>query len=148
MAYRPGDEKYARKFSLPHPDMDPRVYYEWMKGFDGEMNRIMMEMMDEMMPLMMEGQVSDSQRTAMMQQMKKKLSPDLEEGEIPGSLLDAMKQMMPEMKVMPESILPGKTPQMMIHAMLAGWEAKYGSMDDIQPYPMKNKPLNSRDRGK
>lgn len=141
MAYRPGDEKYARKFTVTHPDMDPRVYYDWMKGFDGDMNRIMMEMMDEMMPLMMEGEVSESQRENMMQQMKKKLSPDLEEGEIPGSLQDAMKQLIPHMKVMPESLEPGKTPQKMINAMLAGWEAKYGSIDDIEPYqPNFQKP--------
>jgi hypothetical protein len=142
MAYRPGDEKYARKFTVQHPEMDPRVYYDWMKGFDGEMSRIMLEMMDEMMPMMMEGELSESQRTFNMQQFKKKLSPDLEEGEIPGSLLDAMKQLMPNMKVMPESVLPGKTPQMMVHAMLAGWEAKYGSLSDIGPYPMQSEPSN------
>lgn len=148
MAYRPGDEKYARKFTAGHPDMDPRIYYDWMKGFDGEMNRIMMEMMNEMMPLMMEGEVSESQRETMMQQMKKKLSPDLEEGEIPGSLLDAMKELMPDMKVMPESVQPGKTPKMMVHAMLAGWEAKYGSLDDIEPYKASSNPSCSSEGGK
>jgi hypothetical protein len=71
------------------------------------------------------------------------LSPDLEDGEIPGSLLDAMKQLMPDMKIMPESVEPGKTPHMMVHAMLAGWEAKYGATPDIEPYPMQNMPVNS-----
>ncbi|MBN1603550.1 MAG: hypothetical protein JW915_18210 [Chitinispirillaceae bacterium] len=148
MAYRPGDEKYTRKFSVQHPDMDPRIYYDWMKGFDGEMNRIMMEMMEEMMPLMMEKEMTESQRVILMQQFKKKLSPDFEDGEIPGSLLDAMKQLMPDMKIMPESVQPGKTPQMMVHAMLAGWESKYGAMADIEPYPMQNKPVNRPEGGK
>lgn len=53
MSYQPGDEQYVRKFKLPRPEMDPRRYEEWMRGFDGEMNRIMMEMHEEMMPMHM-----------------------------------------------------------------------------------------------
>lgn len=139
MAYIPGDEKYARKFTVQHEEMDPGIYYDWMKGVGGEMNRIMMEMMDEMMPLMIKGELSESQRVSMIQHFMKKLSPGQEEGEIPGSLLDAMKQLIPDMKIMPESVQPGKTPQMMVDAMLANWNATYGSLNDIEPYPMSNK---------
>jgi hypothetical protein len=28
MSYQPSDEKLVRKFKIPHPDMDPRVYYD------------------------------------------------------------------------------------------------------------------------
>jgi hypothetical protein len=29
LSYQPGDEQLARKFRVPHPNMDPRVYEEW-----------------------------------------------------------------------------------------------------------------------
>ena len=53
MAYHPGDENLVRKFELPNPDVNPLNYDPWAQGVDGEMTRMMVEMLDEMMPLMM-----------------------------------------------------------------------------------------------
>ncbi|HYG34301.1 MAG TPA: hypothetical protein VEC99_05930 [Clostridia bacterium] len=142
MSYQPGDEKLARKFKTPYPEMDPRRYEEWMKGFDGEMNRIMMEMQEEMMPLMMpEGKtMSEDRHKQMMEAFRKKLTPGMQEGEIEGSWHDAMMQMMPDMKMDPEGMKPGKPARKMIEAMLEGWRKKYGDMPDIEPWPMADEP--------
>ncbi|MHB8995082.1 MAG: hypothetical protein ACYC63_07530 [Armatimonadota bacterium] len=140
MSYQPGDEKLARKFAPPHPDMDPRVYEPWMRSSEGEMSRMMMEMMEEMMPMMMPQGMSPQQHEQMMAQVKMKLAPGCEPGEHPGSLHDAMMKMMPDMKMMPEATEPGKTPKMMIDAMLRGWQEKYGNMPDIEPMPMATEP--------
>ncbi|MFT3787954.1 MAG: hypothetical protein QM770_17590 [Tepidisphaeraceae bacterium] len=146
MSYQPGDEKLARKFRLPHPDMDPRVYEPWMKTPEGEMGRIMTEMHEEMMPLMMpDGATTMPAETheRMKAQMKMKLTPGVQDGEIDGSLHDAMMKVMPNMKMTPqmqEGLKPGKTPQMMIDAMLAGWNKKYGDLPDIEPWPMDREP--------
>lgn len=140
MSYQPGDEKLARKFKTPHPDMDPRVYEPWMKTAEGEMSRIMFEMLDEMMPMMMPQGMDPQMTKKMKEQVTKKMTPGLQEGELPGSLMDAMKAMMPEMKMSPESMEPGKTPQKMIDAMLKGWQEKYGNLPDIEPMPMGMEP--------
>ena len=142
MSYRPGDEKLARKFPIPYPDMDPRVYAPWMKSYEGEMNRIMEEMWMEMMPLMMpEGkQMSDEMRQRMMAQFRMKLTPGMQEGEISGPLHDAMMKLMPDMKMDQEGLEPGKAPQKMIDAMLAGWEKKHGNMPDAPPIDMSAPP--------
>lgn len=140
MSYQPGDEKLAGKFQTPHPDMDPRVYEPWMKSVEGEMNRIMMEMMEEMMPLMMPQPPDPQMKAKMMEQFMKKMTPGMQEGELPGSLMDAMKTMMPQMKMSPESMEPGKTPQMMVDAMLKGWQEKYGSLPDVTPISMEREP--------
>lgn len=140
MSYQPGDEKLARKFSTPHPDMDPRVYEPWMKGVEGEMNRIMKEMMEEMMPHMMPEPMDPQMKAKMEEQMMMKMTPGMQEGELPGSLMDAMKAMMPQMKMSPESMEPGATPQKMIDAMMEGWQKKHGAMPDIEPFPMTNEP--------
>jgi hypothetical protein len=50
MSYHPGDERLAARFTLPYPDVNPLVYEPWMRGTEVEMNRIMHEMMEEMMP--------------------------------------------------------------------------------------------------
>lgn len=138
MRYRPGDEALARKFTIPHADVDPRVYAEWMRGVDGEMNRIMMEMHEEMMPLMVpEGRpMAPEMRRRMMEQMKKKLAPGMQAGESAGSLHDAMMELMPDMKMAREAMEPGATPHKMVDAMLRGWTEKYGSMADVQPVAM------------
>ena len=145
MHYRPGDEALARKFPLPHPDMDPRVYADWLKSGDGEMTRIMMEMHDEMMPMMMpEGKtMTPDMHRRMGDAMKKKLTPGMQEGETAGSLHDAMMAIMPDMKMAPESMEPGKTPRMMVDAMLKGWRDKYGGMADVAPLPMENDPAET-----
>lgn len=140
MSYQPGDEKLARKFNIDHPDMDPRVYYDWMKGTQGDMNRIMMEMMEEMMPIMMQEDISHEMHEKMMAQMRLKLTPGIQEGECPGSLLDAMKAIMP-MRMDPESMKAGVTPQEMVNVMLAGWQQKYGSMPDVAPISMDIDPV-------
>lgn len=166
MAYQPGDEKYVRKFETPYPDIDPRVYEDWMKSGEGSMSKIMMEMMMEMMPMMMENagmpmsaemkmmmmngemekamaMMSPEMREMhekMMAQFKMKMMPGMPPGEIEGSLHDAMMQMMPNMKMMPESMNPGATPQMMVDEMMKGYQMKHGNMPDIAPMDMANEP--------
>ena len=143
MSYQPGDEKLARKFTVPHPDMDPRVYEDWMKGVDGDMNRVMMEMHEEMMPLMMPDgmkKMDPKMHEKMMAQFKMKLTPGMQEGEVPGSIMDAMKAVMPNMKMNPKSMEPGATPIEMARAMLQGWEKKYGGLPDIAPISMATDP--------
>jgi hypothetical protein len=140
MSYHPGDEKLVRKFRTPHPDADPRIYYDWMRGFEGDMNRIMLEMMEEMMPLMMPQGMSADMRERMMAQLRMKLTSDMQPGEHPGSLHDAMMALMPDMKMTPESMEPGQTPRMMVDAMLKGWEQKHGGMPDVESWPMQGEP--------
>lgn len=53
MSYHPGDEKLVRNFDLPKPDVNPLNYDEWSRSPQGSMSRIMQEMLDEMMPVMM-----------------------------------------------------------------------------------------------
>ncbi len=91
MSCQPGDERLACKFSLPHPDMDPRADYPWMHDGGGEMGRIMMEMMAEMMPLMMPG-MDPAGHARMMAAMQAKMMPGMQPGEAEGSLHDAMMQ--------------------------------------------------------
>ncbi len=140
MSYQPGDEKLARKFSTPHPDMDPRRYEGWMKGLEGEMNRIMMEKQEEMMPLMMPDgkKMTDQMHQKMMDAFRKKLTPGMQDGETEGSWHDSMMKMMPDMRMDPEGMKPGKPAAKMIEAMLEGWRKKYGDMPDIEPWPMTN----------
>jgi hypothetical protein len=140
MRYRPGDEELARKFAVPHADMDPRRYEEWMVGVEGEMNRIMMEMMEEMMPSMMPGGMSPELRERHMDAFRKKLEPGLQEGEVPGSIMDAMKALMPDMKMSPESMAPGASDPKMVETMLAGWREKHGGRADAEPWPMDRDP--------
>lgn len=143
MAYQPGDEALARKFKLPHPDMDPRRYEPWMQGVDGEMTRIMMEMHEEMMPLMMPDgkQMSPEMKEKMQVQLRMKLTPGMQEGEVEGSLHDAMMRLMPDMKMDPEGMKPGKVSQKMVDAMLQGWEEKYEKLPDIEPIDTSQDPV-------
>lgn len=60
MAYKPGDENLVRKFELTKPEVNPLDYNEWVQGVDGEMTRMMTEMLDEMMPVMMQHKSSPS----------------------------------------------------------------------------------------
>jgi hypothetical protein len=142
LSYRPGDEKLARKFKTPHPDVDPRVYEDWMKGAEGDMSRIMMEMHDEMMPMHApEGKpMSHEMHQKMNEAMKLKLIPGMQEGEIEGSLHDAMMKLMPDMKMDMESMKPGNASKMMVDTMLKGWREKHGDMADVEPMPMDNEP--------
>ena len=64
MSYKPGDEKLVRKFELTNPDVNPLDYNQWAKDVDGEMTRMMTEMLDEMMPVMMQhGNMSSGHTT-------------------------------------------------------------------------------------
>jgi len=140
MGYQPGDELLARKFRTPHPELDPRQYPTWMQSPQGEMSRIMMEMLEEMIPMMMPG-ASAGQNAEAMEQLAKIGRLDTEPGEMPGSLHDAMKKIVPDMKTMPAAIEPGETPQMMVETMLEGWRRKYGDMPDIAPVGMSAEPM-------
>ncbi len=142
MNYQPGDEKYARKFATPHPDTDPRVYEPWMTSAQGEMSRIMMEMHEEMMPLMTPdgATMKPELKQKMAEIMRMKMTDGMEPGEPEGSLHDAMMTVMPDMKMDPESMKPGATPLMMRDAMLKGWQQKYGDMPDVEPLDMSSPP--------
>lgn len=140
MAYQPGDENFVRKFSIPHPDMDPRVYYPWMKTYEGEMNSMMEEMLREMWP----GMSPDGSREvppAVMEQVRKKLTPGMQEGEIPGSLHDAVKKLVPDMKMDMKAMEPGIPAQKMIDSMLEAWNRKARGMPDVQPISMATEPV-------
>lgn len=140
MSYQPGDEQLARKFRLPHPELDTRIYYDWMKGPEGDMNRIMAEMLEEMMPSMMPGEIKHDMHKLMMEQFRLKLMPGMQPGEKPGSLMDALKTLMPAMKMMPDAMEPGATPTPMIETMLQGWQKKYADMPDVEPMSMDLEP--------
>lgn len=79
----------ARKFPTLHSEMAPRVYEGWMKGTEGKMSRIIMEMM----PIM--PGVSPDMHEKMMMQMK--LALVMQEGEQLGSRHDTMMKLMPKM---------------------------------------------------
>ena len=136
MGYQPGDEAYVRKFGLPHPDVDPRRDYAWMNTDQGEMSRIMMEMMADMMPMM---HASSAMRARMMMIMRAKMAPGIAPGEAEGSFVDALMAAMPGMRMMPGGG-PGETPSMMIDAMLGGWRARHGAMPDVPGLDMTSEP--------
>jgi hypothetical protein len=139
MSEHPGDRELARKFPIPDPELDPRDYADWLKGPQGEMSRIMMEMLEEMWPHMSPDggeQVPDE----VMDHVRMKLTPGMQEGEIEGSLHDAIMQIVPDMQMDHEMMEPGVTPQMMIDAMLQGWRDKHGDTPDIELWPMDAEP--------
>ncbi len=156
MSYQPGDEKIARKFTTPKPNLNPLAYDDWSKNVNGAMTEMMMEMLAEMMPMMMQHENMNSEMPQMqrsnmspemhqmhqqlMAQLKLKLAPGIQEGEISGSFMDAMMEMMPMMQMSPEAMAPGQINPMMIEAMLKGWQEKYGSLPDIKPLPMNSEP--------
>jgi hypothetical protein len=144
MGYQPGDDALARKFEIQREAIDPRRYEDWMRGFDGDMNRIMMEMMAEMMPLMMpDGEtMSPEMHERAMDVLRAKLTPGMEEGESAGSLSDALMEVMPGMKMDQEGMKPGHAPQRMVDAMLEGWHRKYGQLPPLQPATPE--PVGSR----
>ncbi len=139
MGYQPGDEKYARKFSESHPDVDPRVYEPWMGSFQGEMSRMMGEMLDEMMPMMMPN-ISDEDKARVKEQFMLKNMQGIAPGEKPGSLMDALKAVYPQMQMNPETMKAGATPTMMVNRMMKGWTDKYANMPDIPAIDMSVEP--------
>ena len=143
MQYRPGDEQLARMFRAPEPTLDPRRYEPWMKGVDGEMTRIMLEMVDEMMPMMMPGLDAEG-RARVIAQTRKKLAPGMEPGEIDGSLADALRHIVPEMKRMASISEPGGSAPLMMQAMLTGWYEKHGHMAGAPEHTMATDPGSTR----
>ena len=65
-----------------------------------------------------------------------KLTPGMQDGEIEGSLHEAMMQLLPDMKMDPDTMQPGKASQKMVDAMLQGWRQKYGDLPGIEPIDM------------
>ena len=139
MGYQAGDEKYVRKFSEAHPDVDPRVYEPWMGSFDGEMSRIMGEMLDEMMPMMMPN-ISDEDKARVKEQFRLKNMQGIQPGEKPGSLMDALKAVYPAMQMNPQYMKAGAEPTMMVNRMVKGWMDKYAQMPDVPGYDMSAEP--------
>ena len=155
MSYKPGDEKLVRKFTTPRPNYNPLDYDRSTKNSDGTMTTIMLEMLDEMMPIMianhgrmnhhnMNHDSTDSQNInqvyqQLKQQLKLKLRPGIQQGEIAGSFMDAMMKIMPNMPFH-EGIEAGKINPQMVEAMLQGWRDKYGNLPDIKPISMENEP--------
>ncbi|RIK99326.1 MAG: hypothetical protein DCC71_20425 [Proteobacteria bacterium] len=139
MAEQPGDEQLARRFDLPYPGMDPRRYADWMRPAEGAMTRMMLEMLEEMWP-MMSPDGAATPPAEVVEQAKKKLAPGLQPGEIDGSLMDALKELVPGMRMAPESMQPGATPRRMIDAMLAGWQRRHGDTREVEPFPMDEDP--------
>ena len=142
MGYQSGDEKYVRKFSEPHPDVDPRVYEPWMGAFQGEMSRMMGEMLDEMMPMMMPD-ISDADKARVKEQFMLKNMQGIQPGEKPGSLMDALKAVYPAMKMNPEYMKAGVEPTMMVNMMMKGWMEKYANMPDIGGFDMSVEPATA-----
>ena len=142
MGYQAGDEKYVRKFPIPHPDVDPRIYEGWMGSYEGEMSRIMSEMMDEMMPMMMPN-ISDEDKAKVMAQFRLKMMQGIQPSEKPGSLHDALMAVYPGMKMNMDTMKAGAQPQMMVQMMLNGWMKKYADMPDVAAYDMSVEPTQA-----
>lgn len=139
MSEHPGDRALARQFPLPHPDMDPRVYAPWMRTVEGEMNRIMAEMLREMWPGMTPDGAPEPP-PAVWDAFWRKMTPGLQPGEHPGSLHDAIMAVHPRMTMDPVSMRPGATPAKMVQAMLDGWRRKYGDLSPVPAMPMEREP--------
>jgi hypothetical protein len=139
MSYQPGDEKLARKFSIPHPDTDPRNYESWMQGADGEMNRIMKEMLEEMMPMMMP-EATTEQKNQVMEQFKLHATPGMQAGEMPGSFMESVHKIVPDAKMSQKSMKPGEVSQHMVQMMMDGWINKHGNKPDVEALDMTEEP--------
>ncbi len=138
MSYQPGDEAYARQFPIPHPAPDPRTYPESMRTADGEMSRIMRQMMQEMLPGMMVQPMTGETEERFWEQFRYKMTPGMQEGEHPGSLHEALMKVAPGMKMSEAGMAPGKVDQMMVDMMLDGWKQK--APPEVAPWPMDIEP--------
>jgi hypothetical protein len=139
MSEKPGDRELARQFPLPHPEMDPRCYEPWMRGMDGEMTRIMREMLEEMWP-MMSPDGSREVPPEVTQQARSKMTPGVQPGELPGSLHDALMKLVPNMKMNGEAMQPGKADLHMTEMMLAEWRRRASAISPLPPLPMDSEP--------
>ena len=139
MSHHPGDRDLARHFPIPEPDMDPRCYEPWMRDVDGEMNRIMLEMLEEMWPMM--GPDDDEEvPDEVVEQFRMKLTPGMQPGEHPGSLPDALREVAPDMQMDHMSTAPGVGNSEMSEMMLDGWRDKTADLEPVDPYPMDEEP--------
>ncbi len=109
-------------------------------GMQDNMNHDMNSPMSSQMQGEMNGGMSQEMHQKMMAQLKMKLTPGIQSGEIPGSWMDAIKVLMPNMKMSPEAMQPGKINPMMVEAMLKGWQEKYGNLPDIESISMDSEP--------
>lgn len=133
MAYRPGDEQWARKFPLSRPQINPRTYEEWMRKGPGEMGRIMVEMHEEMMPPADED--AKESHTRMTRILLQKLMPGQQEEEPAGSFVAAMNTLMPDMPMEHTSMGAGRSDPMS-ERLARQWESKAAAMPDAAPYTM------------
>lgn len=139
MRERPGDRDLARRFPLPYPDMDPRCYERWMQGMEGEMTRIMQEMLEEMWPMMSpDGSAEVPAEVA--EQFRLKMTPGMQEGEHPGSLHDALMRIAPNMRMQPDTMRPGAGDPHMMRMMMERWRERTANLEPIAPWPMKEEP--------
>ncbi len=139
MSEKPGDRELARRFSESYPDMDPRCYEPWMRGMDGEMTRIMREMLEDMWP-MMSPDGSREVPQAVAEQARLKMTPGMQPGEIPGSLHDALMQLVPNMRMNREATRPGTGDPHMTEMMVEGWRSRVAATPAIEPLPMTGEP--------
>lgn len=138
LSYHPGDEQIARKVSAPYPKIDPRKYLPWMRACEGAMNDIMLQMLDEMMPEMVNNY--ETNRVVAHEAAMKKFCPGEQPGENPGSLRDAMMKIFPNMKKMPAAKKAGEGSPLMMQAMLAGWLKKQGRGPELPKIDMSTEP--------
>jgi len=139
MSEKPGDRELVRRFPEPFPTMDPRCYEPWMRGMDGEMSRIMREMLEEMWP-MMSPDGSREVPAAVAEQARLKLTPGQQPGEHPGSFHDALMRIVPNMKMAPESMRPGAGDAHMTKMMLEGWRSRTANMPSVPGISMAEDP--------
>jgi hypothetical protein len=119
--------------------MNPRCYQPWMTTYEGEMNRIMEEMLREMWPCM-SPDGADEPPANVMNQFRLKLSPGHQPGEHPGSLHEALMKEFPQMVMDKKGMEPGVTPKKMVEAMMKGWEQKSANMAEVPPLAMDRDP--------
>lgn len=139
MSEQPGDRELARRFPLPYPEVDPRCYEPWMRGVEGEMTRIMQEMLEDMWPMMS----PDGRREVPAQvaeQARLKMTPGMQPGEIPGSLHDALMKLVPGMKMSEDALKPGRGEPEMSRKMLDRWRRRVASLTPAAPLDPSSEP--------
>jgi hypothetical protein len=140
MSEKPGDRELARRFPEPYADMDPRCYEPWMRGMDGEMSRIMREMLQDMWPMMSpDGQHQLPPQIA--EHLRLKMTPGMQPGELPGSLHDALMALVPNMKMNADSMKPGVSDPAMMKMMLDGWRRRTANLADVPAFAMTTDPM-------
>lgn len=141
MNYQPGDEQFARKFTTPIPDLNPLKYSDWLKGLDGTMTQMMLEMFSGMMQAMMShSPMNDPIHHALTQQLKLKLTPGIQTNELPGSFYHSMHKLMPELKQHHQPVKPGSVNPRMTQLMVKNWRDKAAFQTDIDSYRMDSEP--------